>query len=317
MFKYAVLIPILAIIVAIVVVLAYLWKKKQTRLLFIPSIQHLKAIGIKNSPINQFSPLKIISFLVFGAALILLILLVARPQEPLPSADEKEGIDIVFAVDISGSMSSSDVAPNRMEASQAVIKDFVARLKDDRVGLIAFSGIPITLCPLTYDYEIMDEYLKFIAPDKAFYLYGGGNTAVGDAILVASTKFPETPKDRTKVIVLITDGSSNTGMSPYEAAEIAKDKNVKLYTIFIGKPTNTSLAEKMLKEVAETTGGKSYSVTNQSFLSQTIRDIESLERSPLQVKAAVQYRDVPNTLIYVITILWPAILILPRIKSDI
>ena len=182
-----------------------------------------KTTGGKN--ILMFIPdvLKIIG-------VILLVIAVLRPQEVKTETKESmKGIDIIMALDVSGSMQAQDLQPNRLEAAKEVCRNFVNGLKSDRVGLIVFAGKSFTQCPLTADYEIVRSFIDQI--DIGTVRVNG--TAVGEAILNAVNRLEKSGP--SKVIILTTDGRSNTGMDTLQAAKLAGYKGIKIYTIGIGQ----------------------------------------------------------------------------------
>ncbi len=164
--------------------------------------------------------------------LCFLIVAAARPQSVRAGAhDAAEGIDIVIALDVSGSMEAADFKPNnRLFVAKEVLQDFVSQRKNDRIGLIVFAGEAFTQVPLTLDYSVLINLLGDIRtgviPD---------GTAIGDALGTAVNRLRDQPS-KTKVVLLLTDGDSNAGaLPPLEAASIAADQHVKVYTILIGK----------------------------------------------------------------------------------
>jgi len=165
-----------------------------------------------------------------AAGIVLLLAALLRPQ--LVKKDIKEnirGIDIMIALDVSGSMQADDLKPNRLQAAKKVVNDFLSGLKGDRAGLVVFAGKSFTQCPLTTDHEIVRE----LTGQLDFNTVRIDGTAVGEAVLNAVNRLEKS--STTKVIILTTDGVSNRGVSPVEAAKIAAYKGIKLYTIGIGR----------------------------------------------------------------------------------
>ncbi len=215
-----------------------------------------------------------------------LVLAVARPQtfsESISLPDS--GRDLMMAVDISGSMREQDIALNnrpvtRMAVVKAVGEDFIARRAGDRVGLILFGSQAYVQTPLTEDHETVQYFLR----DAAIGL-AGRSTAIGDAIGLAVKRLRERKAD-TRVLVLLTDGENTAGVQPLEAAQLAADNNVRIYTIGIGAGGSASLGfglrrqeldERSLTAVAELTGGKYFRARNANELETIYADIDALE----------------------------------------
>jgi len=215
-----------------------------------------------------------------------LVLAVARPQTfsdvvSLPDS----GRDLMMAVDISGSMREQDIAlgnrpVTRMAVVKAVGEDFIARRAGDRVGLILFGSQAYVQTPLTEDHETVQFFLR----DAAIGL-AGRSTAIGDAIGLAVKRLRERESE-TRVLVLLTDGENTAGVNPLEAAQLAADNNVRIYTIGIGAGGSSSLGfglrrqeldERSLTAVAEVTGGQYFRARNARELEAIYSDIDALE----------------------------------------
>ena len=165
------------------------------------------------------------------AALALLIVAIARPQTHF-SRDEKsiEGIDIVFALDVSTSMLAEDFKPNRLEAAKEVTQQFIEARKSDNMGIVVFAGEAYTKCPSTIDHNILLELLSSISSGEI-----DDGTAIGDGLATAINRVKDA-KTKSKVIILVTDGVNNMGaIDPLTAASIAKEYGIRVYTIGIGK----------------------------------------------------------------------------------
>lgn len=215
-----------------------------------------------------------------------LVLAVARPQTfsdaiSLPDS----GRDLMMAVDISGSMREQDIALNnrpvtRMAVVKAVGEDFIARRAGDRVGLILFGSQAYVQTPLTEDHETVQYFLR----DAAIGL-AGRSTAIGDAIGLAVKRLRDREAD-TRVLVLLTDGENTAGVRPMEAAQLAADNNVRIYTIGIGAGGSANvgyglrrqeLDERDLTAVAQLTGGNYFRARNAKELESIYADIDALE----------------------------------------
>ncbi|HCE98403.1 MAG: hypothetical protein A2X34_06715 [Elusimicrobia bacterium GWC2_51_8] len=243
-------------------------------------------------------------FFARAAALVLLTLALARPQKTergrIPPA---EGVDIMLALDTSPSMAAEDLPPNRLEAAKSAASDFIKQRVHDRIGAVVFGGAAMLACPLTLDYA---SALEFI--DSAYlHMTRTDGTAIGDAIATAVNHL-KNGKSKSKVIILLTDGRSNTGLisDPVIAAKTAAAYEIKIYAIgTAGKgpakvPTGNpfqpyftiseDLDEGTLLEIAKTTGGEFYRATNYPELQQIYAKINSLEKTRFEVKAA-NYSD--------------------------
>lgn len=215
-----------------------------------------------------------------------LVLAVARPQTfsdviSLPDS----GRDLMMAVDISGSMRNQDIALNnrpvtRMAVVKAVAEDFIDRRAGDRVGLILFGSQAYVQTPLTEDHETVQYFLR----DATIGL-AGQSTAIGDAIGLAVKRLREREAD-SRVLVLLTDGENTKGVRPLEAAQIAADNNVRIYTIGIGAGGSSAIGfglrqqeldESSLTAVAELTGGQYFRARNAGELEAIYADIDALE----------------------------------------
>jgi Ca-activated chloride channel family protein len=227
----------------------------------------------------------------------LLIIVVARPQSSNSWKNvTTEGIDIVIALDISGSMLAEDFKPNRLEASKSVAMEFIAGRPDDRIGLVVFSGESFTQCPLTTDHAVLMNLFQGI---QSGMIEDG--TAIGLGLATSVSRLKDS-KARSKVIILLTDGMNNRGeIAPITAAEIAKTYGIRVYTIGVGSlgtapypfktPFGTQyqnikveIDEGVLKQIADMTGGKYFRATNNQKLKEIYQEIDKLEKSKIDVK---------------------------------
>ncbi|MFA6618861.1 MAG: VWA domain-containing protein [Candidatus Neomarinimicrobiota bacterium] len=228
--------------------------------------------------------------LIFGA-IVLLIIALARPQEGQSNRDIKvKGVDIMLALDISGSMQLNDFTPNRLAASKRVARDFVKARTHDRIGLVVFAGESFLQCPLTTDYDVVDELISKmeIVPQSL------DGTAIGLAISNCINRLRDT-EAKSKVIILLTDGENNAGdIDPMTAAGFASDFDVKIYTIgMAGSGGRTGgffsqrippLNEELLKEISNKTGGKFYRADTQEKLEEVWADISKLEKTEINAR---------------------------------
>jgi Ca-activated chloride channel family protein len=236
---------------------------------------------------------------LFGIRMIaisILILALARPQTNLNRQDISiEGIDIVLATDISSTMLSEDLKPNRLEAAKEVGIEFISSRSDDRIGLVVFSGESYTQCPLTSDHGMLINLFKAVD----FGLIDDG-TAIGDGLATAINRLKES-KAKSKVIVLLTDGINNTGsIDPQSAAEMAELYGIRIYTIGAGTygtamaPVQTQFGrqyqrvevqidEDLLKKISALTNGKYFRATDKKKLEEVYKEIDLLEKSKIDV----------------------------------
>lgn len=229
-------------------------------------------------------------------AIALFIVVMARPQSSTRRQDVSiEGIDIVMALDVSGSMLAQDLKPDRLEAAKDVAQDFMKNRPNDRVGLVIFSGETFTQCPLTTDHSVIKNLFKDI---KSGMIEDG--TAIGDGLATAVTRLKESLAI-SKVIILLTDGVNNSGsLDPVSAAEIAKMFGIRIYTIGVGSmgtapyPVQTpfgtqyqemevKIDEELLEQVAEMTDGKYFRATSNRELKAIYNEIDKLEKSKIDV----------------------------------
>jgi Ca-activated chloride channel homolog len=257
---------------------------------------------IKISTTKSFatSPLAILrhSLIVLRiVALAGLITAIARPQTSLSWQDvTTEGIDIVIALDISGSMLAEDFKPNRLEASKKVAMDFISERPYDRIGLVIYGGESFTQCPLTTDHDVL---LNLFAGIQNGMIEDG--TAIGMGLATAVSRLKDS-EAISKVAIVLTDGSNNSGsIPPVTAAEIAREFGIRVYTVGVGSngsaPTPykdqfgrtqyqnvpVRIDEKTLKEIAEITDGKYFRATNKNKLEAIYKEIDKLEKSKIEV----------------------------------
>lgn len=230
-------------------------------------------------------------------ALMGLITAIARPQTSLSWQDvTTEGIDIVVALDISGSMLAEDFKPNRLEASKQVAMDFVSERPYDRIGLVIYGGESFTQCPLTTDHDVL---LNLFADIQNGMIEDG--TAIGMGLATAVSRLKDS-EAISKVAILLTDGSNNSGsIPPITAAEIAKEFGVRVYTVGVGsngtartpfldqfgrkqyQNVPVRIDEKTLKEISEITDGAYFRATNKNKLEEIYQEIDQLEKSKIEV----------------------------------
>ena len=237
---------------------------------------------------------------LFIVALLLIIVGFARPQ--ISSLDKDitvEVIDIVLVLDTSSSMLAEDFKPNRLEAVKDAAKEFIKNRSGDRIGLLVFGKDTFIQCPLTIDYSVLNNLLSEVTVMEPKY----DGTAIGVAIANGVNRLRNSDSE-SKVIILLSDGSNNVGsIDPISAAKIAKEYNIKVYTI--GAGTNQSITqipgrgfvrneidEDTLKGIAEVTNAKYFRATDKKSLSGIYREIDNLEKSEITVSYFSSYQDI-------------------------
>lgn len=208
---------------------------------------------------------------------ILLLISLASPilidkSNPL----NRKGIDIVLAIDASGSMRASglsEVRESRFKTVQRVVRDFIAKRLNDNVGIVLFGDYAFIASPVTYEKEIVSEMVSYLQTGMA-----GDNTAIGEGI-EQSIRALTYSKAKTKVIILLSDGEHNSGrISPKDAVKIAQEQGIKIYTIAVGDDFNPAV----LQEIAAETGGKSFAAVNEDELKGVYEEINTMESSQIK-----------------------------------
>lgn len=232
----------------------------------------------------------------------LIVIVLARPQTSNSWKNKSvEGIDIMLAIDVSTSMLAEDLKPNRIEAAKAVASEFIIGRPNDNIGLSIFAGEAFTQCPMTTDHASLLNLLQNVRTDIAARGLISDGTAIGMGLANAVTRLKGS-KAKSKVVILLTDGSNNMGdISPMTAAEIAQSLGIRVYTIGVG--TNkvapypmpvaggvqyvnmpVEIDTKMLADIASATDGDFYRATNTAELKNIYKEIDRLEKSKLNVK---------------------------------
>ena len=236
------------------------------------------------------------------AVFVLVVFVLARPQTQNSWKNQSiEGIDIMLAMDVSTSMLAEDLKPNRIEAAKQVAAEFIAGRPNDNIGLSIFAGEAFTQCPMTLDHASLLSLLQNVRTDIAAVGLIEDGTAIGMGLANAVSRLKDS-KAKSRVVILLTDGSNNRGdLSPMTAAEIAKSLGIRVYTIGVGTkgtaplpPSATGLPgyvnlpveidTKTLSEIASATDGDFYRATNNRELLNIYKEIDKLEKSKLNVK---------------------------------
>lgn len=261
------------------------------------SIQIGDTLVLQKQPKSLRVRLLHLPFILRVAAITLLSLALARPQLTNRwSSESTEGIDIMMALDISGTMLAEDLKPNRLEAAKQVASDFVLARPNDQIGLVVFAGESFTQCPLTIDHAVLVNLFQSVE-------YGmiEDGTAIGLGLANAVNRMKDS-QTKSKVVILLTDGSNNRGdIDPQTAAEIAKTFGIRVYTVGVGSygqarvPVQTPIGtqyitmdsefdETTLQRIAQTTGGQYFRATDNSSLKKIYEQIDQLEKTKLRVR---------------------------------
>jgi Ca-activated chloride channel family protein len=236
------------------------------------------------------------------AAALLLVVALARPQSTRGNDRiQHEGIDVVIVLDLSDSMETPDMIPNRLGAAQAVIDDFIRRRPRDRIGLVVFGSTASTVAPLTMDHGVLRTLMRRLR----LGVMEGNTTAIGAGLGMALNRLDESDAD-SKVIVLLTDGVHNAdGLDPDAAASEASARGVSVYTVLIGRHglDEGSIDPSRLERIASITGGFAYTAADRETLRGSFQDLlDKLERS------SIEGEPVRPELFQLL--LWPALLLL-------
>ncbi|MDQ2911688.1 MAG: VWA domain-containing protein [Chloroflexota bacterium] len=230
------------------------------------------------------------------AALAAFVVALARPQIVRASVESvAEGIDIALVLDTSGSMSERGLGGSaKIDAVKRVVNDFLGGLRNDRVGIVIFSGEAIVLGPPTLDYAASQ---KLVAPIETGTLSGG--TAIGTGLATGINVLRDS-EAKSKVVILLTDGENNSGdITPLDAANMAKLLDVRVYTIGAisisatadKDVTSDSVDARVMRKIAEDTGGHYYTVSDENSLAEVYREIESLEKSHVGTRDFIDYQE--------------------------
>ena len=243
-------------------------------------------------------------FLLRIAALSLIIVAIARPRSSTQMERvDTEGIDIVFAMDVSTSMLARDFQPDRLSAAKDIAIEFIAQRPSDRMGIVVFAGESYTQCPLTTDRATLINLMKEVQTD----LIEDG-TAIGNGLATAVARMKDSDA-KSRVIILLTDGVNNMGeIDPGMASEIAKTYGIRVYTIGVGAngeapyPVQTpwgielrnipvEIDEPLLKNIADNTGGRYFRATDNTKLSEIYAEIGQMEKTRTTVDSFPVYKD--------------------------
>ncbi len=265
--------------------------------------------------------------LIFGSVTIALVLFSVVLAEPRVPAGEttirREGIDIVIVFDISKSMLAEDIAPNRITAAKRVVSEFVASREGDRIGMVLFAGKPFLSIPLTFDYPSIQQSLARVTTDSIEQAVPGlSGTAMGDGILSAlrtlssaESELQTETNERERIVILLTDGEANIGLNPTVAAKLAREREIKIYTVGIGStegielyitnaqgrreyfadatgnPIMARLDEQTLQTVADITNARYFNAQDSDALERVFETLSELDRSELTFQSVQIFRS--------------------------
>ena len=279
----------------------YVWRTLQGG----AAIRILSVAGVVRAPKTVRYYLRHLPFALRAAAFALLVVALARPQDVEQNVrTNTEGIDIMLAIDVSGSMLARDFKPDRITAAKEVAGSFIADRYGDRIGLVAFAGEAFTQSPLTTDQSTLQTLLARI---RSGLIEDG--TAIGNGLATAINRLRESDA-KSKVIILLTDGVNNRGeIAPLTAAEIAKAQGIRVYTIGVGTEgmapypaidmfgnitfvnQKVEIDEKTLTAISDMTGGKYFRATDKAKLKAIYDEINQLEKSKVEVTEHVSYHE--------------------------
>ena len=279
----------------------YVWQQRRGA----AAIRISSVDGAAGAPKTLRYWLRHLPFALRIAALGLLIVALARPQGIEENAcTNTEGIDIVLAIDVSGSMLARDFKPDRITAAKEVASDFIADRRGDRLGLVVFAGEAFTQSPLTTDQSTLQTLLGRI---RSGLIEDG--TAIGNGLATAINRLRES-EAKSKVIILLTDGVNNRGeIAPLTAAEIAKAQGIRVYTIGVGTQgmapypavdmfgnmtfvqQQVEIDEQTLQQIASQTGGRYFRATDKAKLKAIYDEINQLEKSKVEIFEHITYHE--------------------------
>lgn len=272
---------------------------------------------------------------ILGISITLIFLLWGLSKYNELEYIKKNGIDIEIVLDVSYSMVAKDIKPDRLEAAKKVLIEFLQTRESDRVGLVLFSGKAFLSAPLSYDYDFLRDRIQDISVNTIDQrnpeLQG---TAIWDGLVLASDNLDSQKReeqDREKVIILITDGEANKGIEPEIALKLLKEKNIKTYTIGVGKKESSTIQaqiapglyqnlqvwgidEKILKKISGETGGQYYRADSSQNFEKILASIASLEKQELEMEVRSKSKSLSRELYVVLVVLFGILfwLIIPK-----
>ena len=288
-------------IVPALLVLHYVWLELAKKH---PHLRVSTVVPWTIKPSYGMAVMRHVPFVLRIFALAMIIVAIARPRssEQMEKVDT-EGIDIIMAMDVSTSMLARDLTPDRINASKDIAIEFISQRPSDRMGIVVFAGESFTQCPLTTDRATLINLMKEVQTD----LIEDG-TAIGNGLATAVARMKDSDA-KSRVVILLTDGVNNRGeISPQMAAEIAKTYGVRVYTIGVGKEgmapypvvtpwgvevqnVKVEIDEKLLAEIAESTGGRYFRATDNTKLAEIYSEINKMEKARTTVDSFPVYKE--------------------------
>lgn len=289
----------LLLLLAPLAIWLYVWRGKN------PSTFTLSTTGaFRGRKVSWRTRLGWLPFVLTLVGFVCGVVALARPQSSNAySTESTEGINIVLALDVSGSMLARDLEPNRFEAAKSVAGEFVSSRPYDNIGLVVFAGESYTQCPLTTDHAVLLNMINLVQMGLT-----NDGTAIGSGLATAVNRLKDI-EEGSKVVILLTDGTNNSGtIAPVTAAEIAASFGIRVYTIGVGTmgealyPIQTYLGveyikmpveidETSLKQIAATTGGQYFRATDNNSLRAIYDEIDQLEKVKLKVESFTQKEE--------------------------
>lgn len=298
-FEYPALLWLLVIPALMLVHYVYIELSGRRPHLRVPDIKFWKAGGRSVLGVIRHLP-----FLLRTIALVMIIIAIARPRSSTKMDKiDTEGIDIVLAMDVSTSMLARDFTPDRISAAKDIAIEFISQRPSDRMGIVVFAGESYTQCPLTTDRATLINLMKEIETG----LIEDG-TAIGNGLATAVARMQNSDA-KSRVVILLTDGVNNSGeITPQTAADIAKTYGIRVYTIGVGangtapypvmtpwgvqmQNVEVEIDENLLKNIAETTGGRYFRATDNTKLSEIYSEINKMEKARTTIDSFPIYKE--------------------------
>ena len=298
-FEYPALLWLLVIPAFMLVHYVYIEVSGRRPHLRVPDIKFWKAGGRSVLGVIRHLP-----FLLRTIALVMIIIAIARPRSSTKMDKiDTEGIDIVLAMDVSTSMLARDFTPDRISAAKDIAIEFISQRPSDRMGIVVFAGESYTQCPLTTDRATLINLMKEIETG----LIEDG-TAIGNGLATAVARMQNSDA-QSRVVILLTDGENNRGeITPQTAADIAKTYGIRVYTIGVGangtapypvmtpwgvqmQNVEVEIDENLLKNIAETTGGRYFRATDNTKLSEIYSEINKMEKARTTIDSFPIYKE--------------------------
>lgn len=298
-FEYPALLWLLVIPALMLVHYVYIELSGRRPHLRVPDVKFWKAGGRSVLGVIRYLP-----FLLRTIALVMIIIAIARPRSSTKMDKiDTEGIDIVLAMDVSTSMLARDFTPDRISAAKDIAIEFISQRPSDRMGIVVFAGESYTQCPLTTDRATLINLMKEIETG----LIEDG-TAIGNGLATAVARMQNSDA-KSRVVILLTDGVNNSGeITPQTAADIAKTYGIRVYTIGVGangtapypvmtpwgvqmQNVEVEIDENLLKNIAETTGGRYFRATDNTKLSEIYSEINKMEKARTTIDSFPIYKE--------------------------